>query len=112
MNEVEIEEFKQKLLSLKTELQKLEESSKEATMPVELDQAAFGRLSRMEAIQAQLMAEEGGRRRRRQLQKIEGSLRRIEAGEYGNCFICSDEIEMPRLLVDPTYTRCIKCVES
>ncbi len=112
MNEAEIERFKQKLLTLRIELQNLEESSKETTAPLELDQAASGGLSGREAMQAHLMAQEPARRRQRQLGKIEGAFRRIEAGEYGSCFICSEEIDLQRLSADPTYTRCIKCVES
>ena len=112
MKEAEIEQFKQKLLGLRSELQKLEESSKEAAKPVEQDQAASGRLSRADAMQAHLIAREPARRRQRQLGKIEGAFRRIEAGDYGNCFMCGEEIENHRLSEDPTYTRCIKCVES
>ncbi len=110
MNEAEIEQVEQKLLRMRTELQKLEESSKEAA--AELDQAALDRLSRADAMQAQLMTQEAARNRKRQLGKIEGAFRRIEAGEYGNCFICGEEIDIHRLSVDPTYTRCIKCIES
>jgi DnaK suppressor protein len=109
MNEAEMEPFRHKLVILRAELQNLEESSREATRPVELDQAALGRLSRMDAMQAQLMAMEGARRRKRQLGKIEGAFRRIEAGEYGNCFVCGEVIDIQRLSVDPTYTRCIQC---
>ncbi len=105
----EIEQFRHKLLSLRTEFQKLEESSKEAT--VEMDEAALARLSRVDAMHAQLIAEEPARLRQRQLGKIEGAFRRIEAGEYGNCFVCGEEIEIHRLSEDPTFTRCIKCVE-
>jgi len=46
MNGSEIKQFRQKLLSLRAELLDLEESSKEATQPKELDQACMGRLSR------------------------------------------------------------------
>jgi len=63
-------------------------------------------------MQAQLMAQEGTRQRKRQLQKIEGALRRIEAGEYGKCFICEEELDAPGLSVDPTTTRCLNCVED
>lgn len=106
MNEVKIEQVRQKLFVLRSELRKLEESSK--TMGP--DQAALSRLSRMGAMQAQLMAEEAVRRRQRQLGKIEGAFRRLEAGEYGNCFICGEEIDIHRLSEDPTCTRCVKCV--
>jgi DnaK suppressor protein len=112
MNGPEIEAVKQKLLALRAGLLALEESSKEAAQPVELDQAGMGRLSRMDALQAQLMAQEGTRRRKRQLQKIDGALRRIEAGEYGRCFVCEEELDAQRLFSDPTITRCVNCVES
>jgi DnaK suppressor protein len=112
MNELEIEQFRQKLLGLRAELLALEGSSREATEPKELDQAGMGRLSRRDAMQAQLMAQEGARLRKRQLQKIEGALRRIEAGEYGKCFICEEELDVPGLSADPTTTRCMNCVEG
>jgi DnaK suppressor protein len=81
--EAELEQFKHRLVRLRAELQNLEESSKEATRPAEPDQAASGRLSRMAAMQAQLTAGEPARRHQRQLGKIEGTLRRNEAGDYG-----------------------------
>ncbi len=112
MNEEEIEEFRKKLLQLRSELQKLEERSREAKGPVELDQTRVGRLSRMDAMQAQQMELEATRRRQQRLLKIEGALRRIEASEFGYCFICDEEIDIRRLHVDPTNTRCIECVEK
>jgi DnaK suppressor protein len=110
INEAELEELKHKLFCLRAGLQDPEGSSKEATEPVEPDQAASCRLSPGAAMQAQLMAEEPARRRQRQLGKVEGALRRIEAGDYGNCFLCGEEIDGHRLSSDPTNTRCIKCV--
>jgi RNA polymerase-binding transcription factor len=108
MNETEIEQFRQKLLSLRSKLQKLEESSNS----VASDQAGLGQLSRMGAMQEQLVVEKAVRQRQRQLGKIEGAFRRIEAGEYGNCFVCSEEIDIHRLSEDPTCTRCVTCDES
>jgi DnaK suppressor protein len=111
MNESEIELCRQTLLDLRVELLKLEGSLKDADQPVELDQDSMGRLSRRDAMQAQQKAEEGGRLRKRQLQKIDGALRRIEAGEYGKCFVCEEELDACRLSEDPTTTRCMNCVE-
>lgn len=111
MNE-EIEQTRQKLLLLKSELQELVATFKETTEPIELDQARVGRLSRMDAMQTQQMAVETARRRQHQLVKIEGALRRIESGEYGHCFVCGEEIDARRLSVDPTNTRCMKCAEK
>ncbi len=112
MNEGEIEQVRQKLLRLRSELQELEETFKETSEPVELDQSRVGRLSRMDAMQIQQMALETARRRQNQLLKIEGALRRIESGGYGYCFVCGEEIDVRRLSADPTNTRCMVCVEK
>jgi DnaK suppressor protein len=111
MNEAEMEQFRRKLLDLKAELQDLEESSK-TTVSEESAQTAVAGLSRKDAMQAHLMAQEPARRRQRQLGKIEGAIRRIESGDYGNCFICGEDIDAHRLSIDPTSTRCMKCVEA
>jgi len=97
-------------MRLRAELQALEETSRGSGETVELDQARVGRLSRMDAMQAQEMALETGRRRKQQLQKIEGALQRIETGDYGCCFICGEEIDERRLAIDPTVSRCMECV--
>lgn len=111
MNDREIEQIRQKLLHLRSELQELEEASGDETGPVEREQAGMGCLSRKDAMHAQKVSEEGGRLRKRQLQKIDGALRRIELGEYGRCFICEEEIDLSRLSEDPAITRCKNCVE-
>ena len=112
MYEVEVEQFKQKLFRLKSELQQLEQASAEASGPVELDQTRVGRVSRMDAMQAQQMALECARRRQQQIVEVEAALRRIDSGEYGYCVVCGEEIDPRRLSVDPTNTRCIQCVEE
>jgi DnaK suppressor protein len=111
MNDAELETYRQGLLTLRTSLLDLEQTSLDAARVVELDQAAVGRLSRMDAMQAQQMAQETERRRHLQLQKIEGALRRIEADEFGYCYVCGNEIDAGRLQVDPTITRCTKCMQ-
>ncbi|WP_177421066.1 TraR/DksA family transcriptional regulator [endosymbiont of Lamellibrachia barhami] len=112
MTEEEMEQIRQQLLCLKSKLQELEETFKETNKPLELDQARVGRLSRMDAMQAQEMALEASRRRQSQLLKVEGALRRIESGEYGYCFVCGKEIGIRRLSVDPANTRCMECAEK
>ena len=106
------EQFRQQLLVLAIDIQAQEETFKETSQPVELDQARVGRLSRMDAMQSQQMALESSRRRQQQLVKIEGALRRINASEFGYCFVCDEEIDVRRLAVDPTSTRCVTCVEK
>ena len=112
MYKEEIKQIRQKLLRLRSELQALEETYKEASEPVELDQTRLGRVSRVDAIQAQQMAQESTRRRQHQLLEIEAALRRIDSGEYGYCSVCEEEIDPRRLYVDPTNTRCINCADK
>ena len=111
MNISEIEKIRQQLLRLRSDLQEIEDESRKTSKPIELDQARVGRLSRMDAMQAQQMAKEVSRRRQHQLLKIEGALRRIESGEYGYCFVCGEDIGIRRLSIDPSNTQCIKCAE-
>lgn len=103
------EEYKAILVKQKAELEAIQADSSQDSKPVELDQAMVGRLSRMDAMQGQAMAQATARRRKEQLQRIEGALRRIESGDFGYCAICDTEIDPKRLRVDPTLTRCIKC---
>ncbi|MEP4147643.1 MAG: TraR/DksA C4-type zinc finger protein [Halioglobus sp.] len=99
-------------MSLREELEQLNIDSSDATDTVALDQSKVGRLSRMDAMQAQQMAQETARRRQLQLQKIDNALRRIDAGDYGYCFKCGDEINVARLNIDPASTRCIGCMDA
>lgn len=112
MDADDIERIRRKLLHLKAELEAIESTTNEAGERVELDQSRVGRLSRMDAMQAQQMALEAGRRRKDQLVKVEGALRRIEAGDYGYCFVCGEAIDARRLSVDPTSTRCLACADQ
>ena len=111
MGKEEIEQIRKKLLRLRSELQTLEVKSKEASEPVELDQTRLGRVSRVDAIQAQQMAQESARRRQHQLLEIEAALGRIDSGDYGCCTICEEEIDPRRLSADPTNTHCINCAD-
>ncbi len=77
--------------------------------PVELDQQNVGRLSRMDALQLQAMAQSVDARRGARLAQIDAALGRIAAGDYGYCVACDDEIAAGRLAVDPTIARCINC---
>lgn len=112
MDEKQTEHFREKLLALKAALEDIEATSGEATRTVELDQQSVGRLSRMDALQAQQMAKASETRRKQELVRIEGALRRLDSGDFGLCFVCDDEIDPRRLEINPTITRCLACAES
>jgi len=44
-----------------------------------------------------------------ELRDIDGALQRIEAGEYGDCDECGNEISYARLEAQPTAIRCVEC---
>lgn len=111
-DELDLDAWRRKLLDLKEELLALEREKDDASDTVELDQQRMGRLSRMDALQGQQMAQASERRRKEMLTRIEGALRRIETGDYGFCFVCGEDIGTARLNIDPTVTRCIDCVDA
>jgi DnaK suppressor protein len=109
MDETERAAWHRRLEALREDLRARADTAQDATRTVELDQPAVGRLSRMDALQAQQIARATEQRRRAQLQRIEGALRRLERGEFGECHGCGEPIDPRRLDADPTLTRCIEC---
>lgn len=50
--------------------------------------------------------------RSRHLARVEKALRRLEAGTYGVCEGCGEEIDPARLEVLPQATRCVGCQQQ
>ena len=103
------ERFREKLLELQAELLAAAEAGKASAAVVELDQTKVGRLSRMDAMQAQAMAQASEQRREQTLRQIAAALKRIDDDEYGYCLKCDEAINPKRLEFDPTVTLCIEC---
>lgn len=107
-----MQETRAKLMALLAALDDQDARTTASRAVVELDQQAVGRLSRMDALQNQAMAEAQKRRRQDQRRRIRAALSRLEDGEYGFCVDCGDEIEAQRLAVDPTLALCADCVKA
>jgi len=101
--------IKSKLLSEREALNAVIATSQQASQPVELDQSRVGRLSRMDAMQAQAMSLETKRRREIQLTRIDSALQRLANDEFGDCVRCGEAIESKRLDFDPSVLVCIEC---
>jgi len=80
--------------------------------PVELDQTTVGRLSRMDAMQRQAMAQAAERQRRVQVQRLEAARERLDAGDYGYCGRCGERIGARRLAIDPAAPTSIGCARG
>ena len=102
-------DMRERLLKLREDLESLAAMSEQSSQIVELDQTRVGRLSRMDALQAQAMAKESSRRRELKLRQIAGALARVENGAYGICQSCDDPIHEKRLEFDPTTLLCVQC---
>ncbi|NCF25467.1 MAG: TraR/DksA family transcriptional regulator [Gammaproteobacteria bacterium] len=100
---------KQKLIAMREALEDSAGTGDDPAAVVQLDQARVGRLSRMDALQAQAMAKASGQRRVAQLREIDAALRRIDEGSYGNCERCEEPVDPRRLDADPTARLCIDC---
>ncbi|MDH3275641.1 MAG: TraR/DksA family transcriptional regulator [Gammaproteobacteria bacterium] len=101
-----------RLLQLREELESDAATSGDSAAVVELDQSKVGRLSRMDAMQAQAMAQASGQRREAMLRNIEAALNRVDDGSYGLCRNCDEPINPKRLEFDPTALRCIDCASK
>jgi len=112
LSENDLQHCRSLLQKLKSKLLSAAETGQQAEEVVELDQTRVGRLSRMDAMQAQAMSLETGRRRRQKLLDIDAALERLEADEFGDCFECGQIINPKRLAADPTATLCIQCAEA
>lgn len=102
-------EFKALLLARRQELSALREQSEGARAVVTLDQQSVGRLSRMDALQGQAMAQEQDRRRESELARVDAALHRVETGDYGHCISCDEPIAKKRLRLDPAVPTCVDC---
>jgi DnaK suppressor protein len=111
LTEDEQRELRHALLVAAEELAHLLSVTRESARPVDLDEP-IGRLSRMDAMQAQAMSIETGRRRRKHILEVDAALKRIEAGDYGECLECGELINPKRLEANLRATLCINCAEA
>lgn len=100
---------RKQLVALRDSLQGMAATGDASAAVVELDQSRVGRLSRMDAMQAQAMAKASVQRRDAMLRRISAALQQIDDGEYGICDDCGQAINPKRLDIDPTATQCIDC---
>lgn len=112
MDAAKLKEFRKALDTLAAEIRDYDVETMDERAPVELDQQAVGRLSRMDALQVQAMAMETSRRRGTQLRRIAAALARMDEGEFGYCLKCSDEIAARRIELDPATPLCIGCASG
>ena len=109
MNEAQLEFFKARLLAMKDEILANARETGEHLKENEV----FADPNDRATVEEENMLEQRVRdRERKLLKKIDASLRRIEAGEYGYCLETGEPIGVPRLLARPTAELSIEAQEK
>ena len=102
-----------KLIELQLENLGLEDAlGRDSQKTVELDQQSVGRLSRIDALQSQAMAQAQQRRRNNLKALLQATMSRLNNKEFGYCEDCGDEIEDARLLANLVVTKCMTCLRG
>lgn len=109
LSKAQLTELRKNLEDLMPELQAFIAGSADAARPVELDQPAMGRVSRVDAIQQQKMLEANRAAQRSRIELVRAALRRFDEDEYGDCMTCGESIAYARLEITPEAPFCIEC---
>ncbi len=112
MNETEAAAFRALMEARLEEIAAEEARGKEGQAVVTLDQQMVGRLSRMDALQNQAMAQAQAGRRQQEAARLRAALERLDTGDYGWCEDCGEQIPQGRLKIDLTATRCVSCASA
>ncbi len=106
-----IEEFRQRLVLMQQEIERLLETTARDSRPVDLG-LPIGRLSRADAMQMQGMAQLNRRQLDLRRQQVKVALAAVSDGSYGSCRSCREPINLARLEVHPESPFCVACQES
>jgi DnaK suppressor protein len=109
MTNAEVTYFTEQLHAIIAELTSMDRATSDSRATVILDQTSVGRLSRMDAMQQQAMANATSQRRQFEITQAKSALQRIAQGEYGYCCECGDDIAAKRLEHNPSVATCITC---
>ncbi len=107
----QIAELRADLVTLKSELEALLDTTNAGTKPVDLDEP-IGRLSRMDAIQQQKMAQANRTRNAQRLQMVIAALAADPEDEYAWCKRCDEPVGYGRLKTRPEAPFCVSCQEA
>ena len=105
----ECDELRRDLQALAVELEDMIEGTRQAARPVELDQPEVGRVSRIDAIQQQKMAQANRARNATRLTMVIAALAADPEDEFGWCKRCEDPIGYGRLKTRPEAPFCVGC---
>ncbi len=106
-----LEEFRRRILAEREAIAALLEQTASDARPVDLG-LPIGRLSRMDAMQMQGMAQLNRRQLEVRRERIKVALAALENGTYGTCRACKGPIDLARLEAQPEVPFCQPCQEA
>jgi len=106
------EKLKRLIVNQIADLEKQINLSEESSQTVELDQTLAGRVSRIDAIQQQKMAESSNLRDKKLVIDLKTALEKLPNDDYGICQECDEPISIARLQIKPESIYCISCQQS
>lgn len=106
------QDIKAQLELLVTELEQSIEDVKPSSQPVELDQQAVGRVSRIDAIQQQQLQLASLQRMKQRLGMVKEALEKIDSEDFGYCLKCEEPIGFERLKARPESQACMECMKK
>ena len=106
----QLESFRERLSAAKAAIQSLLTKTEADSRPVDLD-LPTGRLTRIDAIQMQGMAQMNRHQLDIRRQQVDVALAALDAGDYGQCRSCRAPIGLERLEVLPESPFCLACQE-
>lgn len=100
--------------ALAEELRRLIADEGGLTDTVTLDQTAVGRVSRVDALQQQAMAQAARARHEARLERVENAIARFDDDpeSYGICADCDEPIPTGRLRAVPESVFCVRCIQA
>ena len=102
------QQLQRELVALQQEIERLLASSRDAAKPVDLEQP-IGRVSRIDAIAQQEMAQASRAGMALRAKQVGAALERLAGGSYGACVSCEENVGYARLKARPETPFCLAC---
>jgi len=114
LTQAQCDELRRALLELEAQLVALLTDEAGLGDTVVLDQGAVGRISRVDALQAQAMAKATQLRMKLRLERVRAAIERYhdEPDDLGICPACGDDIGLGRLRARPESVFCVGCADQ
>lgn len=111
LTQEQLEHYRERLLTI---METVEAALSQAAGEGQVDTSGgtIGRLSRMDAIQVQAMAQMGHAQLEIRLKRVQAALIALDAGRYGLCRECGYPIGRGRLEALPEAPFCVDCQEG